>query len=35
VIASVAEVFAEMSSGTYAIAGLISSVLANEHCSFF
>jgi hypothetical protein len=26
--------FAEMSSGTYAIIGLISSVLANKHCSF-
>jgi hypothetical protein len=27
--------FAEMSPDTYAIADLTSSVLANEHCSFF
>ena len=35
VIAPVVGAFAEMSPDTYAIAGLISSVLANEHCSFF
>ena len=35
VIAPVVVAFAEMSPDTYAIASLISSVLANEHCSFF
>jgi hypothetical protein len=35
VIAPVAEAFAEMSPDTYAIASLISSVHADEHCSFF
>jgi hypothetical protein len=35
VIAPVVVAFAEMSPDTYAIADLISSVLANEHCSFF
>jgi hypothetical protein len=35
VIAPVVGAFAEMSPDTYAIADLISSVLANEHCSFF
>jgi hypothetical protein len=35
VIAPVAEACAEIPPDTYAIAGLISSVLANEHCSFF
>ena len=34
-IAPVVGAFAEVSSGTYAIAGFISFVLANEHCSFF
>jgi hypothetical protein len=34
VIAPVVGAFAEMSPDTYAIADLISSVLANEHCSF-
>ena len=34
-IAPVVGAFAEMSPDTYAIADLISSVLANEHCSFF
>jgi hypothetical protein len=35
VIAPVVGAFAEMFPDTYAIADLISSVLANEHCSFF
>ena len=35
VIAPVVGAFAEISPDTYAIADLISSVLANEHCSFF
>jgi len=35
VIAPVVEAFVEMSPGTDAIAGFISSVLAKEHCSFF
>jgi hypothetical protein len=35
VIAPVAGAFAEMSTGTDAIAGLIFSVLANDLCSFF
>jgi hypothetical protein len=35
VIAPAVGAFAEMSSDTYAIAGLISSVLSNEHFSFF
>jgi hypothetical protein len=35
VIAPVVGAFAEMSRDTYAIADLISSVLANEHCSLF
>ena len=35
VIAPVVGAFAEMSPDTYAIADLISSALANEHCSFF
>ena len=35
VIAPVVGAFAEMSPDTYAIADLISSVLADEHCSFF
>jgi hypothetical protein len=34
-IAPVAGAFVEISPDTYAIADLISSVLANEHCSFF
>ena len=34
-IAPVVGAFAEMSPDTYAIAGLISSALANEHCLFF
>jgi hypothetical protein len=35
VIAPATGAFAEMSPDTYAIAGLISSALANEHSSFF
>ena len=35
VIAPVVGAFAEMPFDTYAIADLIFSVLANEHCSFF
>ena len=34
-IAPVVGAFAEMSPDTYAIADLVSSALANEHCSFF
>jgi hypothetical protein len=35
VIAPEAGAFAEMPPDTYAVAGLVSSALANEHCSFY